>query len=140
MLVHATTIDISGWGVLLLGAPGAGKSDLALRLIGDGALLVADDQTLVEAVDGFLRASAPVTISGLIELRGVGLVRVAFKTATRLRLAVELVRVPLARMPEPRTWSLPGQAGPSLPLVALLPFEASAPAKLRHALAVVPNA
>ena len=45
MLVHATTIDIAGLGVLVMGASGSGKSDLALRLIAAGALLVADDQT-----------------------------------------------------------------------------------------------
>ena len=140
MLVHATTVDISGCGVLLLGPSGAGKSDLALRLIADGALLVSDDQTLVEIVDGFLRASAPGTISGLIEVRGVGLARAPTKVATRLKLAVELVRVAPERMPEPGTWSLPGSAGPSVPLAALMPVDASSPAKLRWALAVVPNA
>jgi serine kinase of HPr protein (carbohydrate metabolism regulator) len=140
MLVHATTVDISGCGVLLLGPSGAGKSDLALRLIADGALLVADDQTVVEVVDGFLRASAPAILSGSVEVRGVGLVPAAVKTATRLRLAVQLVDVSPERMPEPRTWSLPGHSGPCVPLIALAPFEASAPAKLRHALAVVPIA
>lgn len=140
MLIHATTVDISGWGVLLLGAPGAGKSDLALRLIADGALLVADDQTVVEMVDGYLRASAPANISGLVEARGVGLVRTPVKAATRLRLAVQLVQAAPERMPQPRTWSLPGQADPRVALVELQAFEASAPAKLRLALAVVPNA
>ena len=140
MLVHATTVDISGCGVLLMGASGAGKSDLALRLIADGALLVADDQTFVEFVDGCLRASAPGHIAGLIEVRGIGLLPAPAKAATRLRLAVQLVQVAPERMPEPQTWSLPGGAGPNLPLVRLMPFEASAPHKLRHALAIVPNA
>lgn len=140
MLIHGTTIDISGCGVLLLGPSGAGKSDLALRLIADGALLVADDQTLVEIVDGYLRASAPGIISGLIEVRGVGLLPAPVKAATRLRLAVQLVDSPPERMPEPRTWSLPGHVEPCVPLTALAPFEASALAKLRRALAVVPNA
>ncbi len=140
MLVHATTIDISGCGVLLLGSPGAGKSDLALRLIADGALLVADDQTSVEIVDGFLHASVPGNIAGLIEVRGVGVVRAPLKAATRLRLAVQLMQVVPERMPEPSTWSLPGSAEPRVPLVALMPFEASAPMKLRRALVVVPKA
>lgn len=140
MLVHATTVDISGCGVLLLGPSGAGKSDLALRLIADGALLVADDQTAIEMIDGYLRAAVPAIISGSIEVRGVGLVPAAVKTATRLRLAVQLVDVSRERMPEPGTWSLPGHPQPHVPLIALVPFEASAPAKLRCALAVVPNA
>lgn len=140
MLVHATTLDLAGCGVLLIGEPGAGKSDLALRLIADGALLVADDQTLVEIADGFLRACAPRPIVGLIEARGVGITRAPIKRATPLRLAVHLVGVTPERMPEPRTWSLPGSERPSVPLVELMPFEASAPAKLRATLAFVLNA
>ena len=79
MLVHATTLDIAGLGVLILGASGVGKSDLALRLIADGALLVADDQTLVEARGDELWATAPATIAGLIEARGVGIVPTGIK-------------------------------------------------------------
>jgi serine kinase of HPr protein (carbohydrate metabolism regulator) len=134
MLVHATTIDIAGLGLLILGASGAGKSDLALRLIADGALLVADDQTLVEARGDGLWATAPVAIAGMIEARGVGIVPAAVKQATRLALAAELGEVP-ERMPERRTWSLPGAAH-EIPLLSARPFEASAPAKLRFALAV----
>ena len=140
MLVHATTVDIAGCGVMLLGEPGAGKSDLALRLIAEGALLVSDDQTCVEPVDDGLRAFAPGTISGLIETRGVGIGRAAMKAATRLRLVVVLKAETPERMPEPSTWSLPGSALLRLPLVELSPFEASATAKLRHALVVVLNA
>lgn len=140
MLVHATTIDIASCGVLLLGEPGSGKSDLALRLIAEGAILVSDDQTDVEIVDGRLRACAPRLICGLIEMRGFGLVRTATTSATRLRLAVSLVMETPPRMPEPGTWSLPDHAHPSLPLVELSPFEASATAKLRQALAFVLNA
>lgn len=136
MLVHATTIDIAGCGVLILGASGAGKSDLAVRLIADGALLVADDQTLVEVRGGELWASAPEKIAGLVEVRGVGIVPAAIKRATRLRLAVQLSNAP-ERMPERRTWSLPG-AEPWISLIELNPFEASAPAKLRFALAGLP--
>jgi serine kinase of HPr protein (carbohydrate metabolism regulator) len=133
MLVHATTVDIAGLGVLILGDSGAGKSDLALRLIADGALLVADDQTLIDARGDELWASAPQKIAGLVEARGIGIVPAAIKTATRLRLAVQLSNAP-ERMPERRTWSLPG-AGGRIPLIELSPFEASAPAKLRLALA-----
>lgn len=134
MLVHATTVDIAGLGVLILGASGSGKSDLALRLIADGALLVADDQTAVDLRGDALRASAPEKIKGLIEARGVGIVPAAIKRATRLVLAVQLTAKP-ERMPERRTWSLPG-AAVAIPLLELDPFEASAPAKLRFALAV----
>ena len=90
MLVYATTLDLAGCGVLLLGESGAGKSDLALRLIADGALLVADDYTVVEVANDSLHASAPSPIVGLIEARGVGIVSAPVKRATILRLAVQL--------------------------------------------------
>jgi serine kinase of HPr protein (carbohydrate metabolism regulator) len=134
MLVHATTLDIAGLGVLLLGASGAGKSDLALRLIAEGALLVADDQTQVEVRRHELWAAAPAAISGLIEARSVGIVPAPLKASTQLVLAVDLGEAG-ERMPERRTWSLPGSPV-SIPLIVLNPFEASAPAKLRFALAV----
>jgi serine kinase of HPr protein (carbohydrate metabolism regulator) len=137
MLVHATTVDIAGFGVLILGVPGAGKSDLALRLIADGALLVADDQTAIEVRGGELWATAPGKIAGLIEARGVGIVSAATKRGTRLALAVQLSAAP-ERMPESRAWSLPGSAV-AIPLIELAPFEASAPAKLRFALAARPG-
>jgi HPr kinase/phosphorylase len=133
MLVHATTVDIAGLGVLILGVPGAGKSDLALRLIADGALLVGDDQTFIEVRGDELWASAPAKIAGLIEARGIGIVPAAIKRAARLALAVQLAGEP-ERMPVPRGWSLPGSAV-AIPLIELKPFEASAPAKLRFALA-----
>jgi HPr kinase/phosphorylase len=137
MLVHATTVDIAGCGVLIFGEPGAGKSDLALRLIADGALLVADDQTLVEIVDGRYRATAPATIVGLIEVRGIGIAGAPVKRATALRLAVSLVAAAPERMPESRTWSLPGSPNPGIPLIELNAFEVSAREKVRRALTAV---
>lgn len=141
MLVHATTVDIAGLGVLILGASGAGKSDLALRLIADGALLVADDQTEVASVSGGLRARSPQRTFGLIEARGVGIIRAAVKTATIVKLVVSLVETEPDRMPEPRTWSLPGEsAGGGVPLIELKAFEASAAEKVKWALVAVPIA
>ena len=139
-LVHATTVDLAGLGVLLLGPSGAGKSDLALRLIGDGALLVADDQTSITIENVALIARAPERIGGLIEARGVGIVRGPTKAWTRLALAVELSSNQIERMPEGGSWSLPGRGQPRIPLVALNPFEPSAGAKLRLALTSVPIA
>jgi serine kinase of HPr protein (carbohydrate metabolism regulator) len=137
VLVHATTLDISNRGIILLGASGAGKSDLALRLIDEGALLVADDQTWVELDGGALKARAPVPIQGLIEVRGIGILPAATKSATRLSLAVTLVQAVTDRMPEPASWSFP-DGGARIPLIELAPFEPSATAKLRVALAAVP--
>ena len=134
MLVHATTVDIAGLGVLILGPSGAGKSDLALRLIAEGALLVADDQTFVEVLERALWARAPVQIAGLIEVRGVGIGPAPTKAASRLRLAVAFSDAP-ERMPVQRSWTLPGTKA-DIPMIELNPFEVSAPAKLRFALAV----
>lgn len=137
MLVHATTLDIAGLGVLITGASGAGKSDLALRLIDEGALLVADDQTWIESDGHRLRATAPRQIAGLIEVRGVGIRAAAVKYATVLRLAVALRQGAGERMPEPASWSFP-DGGLSIPSIELEAFEPSATAKLRFALATVP--
>lgn len=71
--VHATTIAIDGAGVLLRGPSASGKSDLALRLIDDGARLVADDRTVLALRDGIVEASAPPSIRGKIEVRGLGI-------------------------------------------------------------------
>jgi serine kinase of HPr protein (carbohydrate metabolism regulator) len=140
MLVHATTVDLAGLGVLIFGEPGAGKSDLALRLIAQGALLVADDQTEVEVADGGFRAHAPRTIAGLLEARGLGIVPAPLKRATRLKLAVSLIFGAPERMPESRAWSLPGHTMPQIRLIELNAFEASAAEKVRRALGPVTTA
>jgi serine kinase of HPr protein (carbohydrate metabolism regulator) len=137
--VHATCIALrSGrrWRAALLRGPsGSGKSDLALRLIEDGARLVADDRTELVRKGKAVIASSPATIAGLIEARGIGIVKLA-----RDQL---VARAPLALLvdlasPE-RIERLPQQArerllGVDLPVLALAPFEASAGAKLRLAL------
>ncbi len=130
-LVHGACIDFAGIGVLLCGPSGGGKSDLALRMIEDGARLVADDQVELTAARGALRAAAPAALRGRLEVRGVGIVEVAWIESTTLRLAVDLVGSGLPdRLPEP---SRRDYLGIGLPCMALSPFEPSAPAKLRLA-------
>jgi HPr kinase/phosphorylase len=116
----------------LRGPSGCGKSDLALRLIDQGAYLVADDQTELHLDGAEIAMTAPATIAGQIEVRGLGIRRVASVAQAPLRLVVDLV-APQAveRMPEPQHCTLLGRA---IPLVALAPFEASATAKIRLAL------
>ena len=129
--VHASCVAVDGCGVLLLGPPGSGKSDLALRLIDGGAVLVADDRVDIRAVDGRLEASPPETLAGRIEVRGLGILAVDWRPRATLGLAVELLtdaRPP--RLPEPAERRF---AGIALPLVQLAPFEASAAAKVRLA-------
>ncbi|MBF0166404.1 MAG: HPr kinase/phosphatase C-terminal domain-containing protein [Alphaproteobacteria bacterium] len=136
-LVHATAVALDGQGVLLLGPSGSGKSDLALRLIDAGALLISDDQVELSMQGDQVVAAPPAPIAGLIEARGIGLVRLPYLARAVMVLAVELVAAPLIeRLPDPATWT---GGGVTLPLLKLDPFAASAPAKLRLALKVGPR-
>jgi len=130
--VHGTAIALGSEGILLLGPSGAGKSDLALRLIDEGGRLVADDQTELRREGDTIIMSAPAAIAGQIEVRGLGIVSVAHVAAARLHLVVDLLPSDsIERMPLPRACDF---LGCSVPVIALAPFEASAPAKLRLAL------
>jgi len=130
-LVHGTTVEIAGKGVLIRGASGSGKSDLALRLIDGGAVLVADDQTELSAKDDRLIASAPANIAGMIEIRGLGIVRLPHRAWAPLALVVELVAgAEVERLPEQNAEIFLGIA---LPVIRLAAFEASAAAKVRLA-------
>lgn len=130
--IHASSVMVDGRVVLIAGRSGSGKSDLALRLIDRGALLVADDYTRIEGRDGRLIASAPPQIAGRIEVRGVGIVELASAVEGNVALLVDLDRA-VERMPaEPLpTTALDGIAIPTLGLSA---FEASAPIKVEQAL------
>ncbi|MDP6707524.1 MAG: HPr kinase/phosphatase C-terminal domain-containing protein [Alphaproteobacteria bacterium] len=133
ILAHATCVDLDGGAVLLRGASGSGKSDLALRLIDAGAVLVADDQVRLECRDGRLFASPPAALAGLLEVRGLGIVRLPHRADAWVRLVVDLVAPgDVERLPEDEEVEI---AGVALPRVALAPFEASAMAKLRLAAA-----
>jgi HPr kinase/phosphorylase len=112
--LHATTIAIDGCGVLIAGPSGSGKSSLALRLIALGASLVADDRTIVTLTNERLIATAPDPIAGLIEARGVGLLRAPLAPATPLYLVVDLAAPAAPRLPEPQYLAILGQLLPCL--------------------------
>lgn len=131
--IHATAISIAGAGVLLTGRPGSGKSDLALRLIDRGAILIADDRVVATPAGPDLILSAPSAIAGLLEVRGVGLQRFAFIEQVAAAALFDLDTRP-ERLPAPARRTL---SGISLPLFGLLPFEASAPIKVEQAVAVL---
>jgi len=98
--LHGSAVAFAGRGVLILGGSGTGKSTLALELVGRGAALVADDRVELERRGGALIASAPAALAGLIEVRGVGIVRLPAAPEAVLTLAVDLDRAPAARMPQ----------------------------------------
>lgn len=102
--IHASAVALRGRAILILGAAGAGKSGLALALMAQGARLVADDRVVLR-VDGAgrLLASAPPAIAGLIEARGVGILRVEVVPEAEVILAVDLDRAPETRMPQSET-------------------------------------
>ena len=132
--IHATCVDVDGVGVLLRGPPGSGKSDLALRLISDGAILVADDRANVTADGGQLTVSPPPQIAGLIEVRGLGILRLDHRDKASLGLVLDLVpAADVERMSEAGTCDFLGLA---VPLWRLAPFEASAAAKVRLAVRI----
>ena len=129
--IHGTCVAVDGAGVLLCGPSGNGKSDLALRLIDGGALLVADDLTRLVRERGGLLAVAPERLAGRMEVRGLGIVALPHVRRAPLTLIVDLVAPEaIERLPEALTRS---HLGLAVPLIRLDPFEASAPAKVRLA-------
>jgi hypothetical protein len=127
-------------GVLILGESGAGKSDLALRLIANGAMLVADDRCDLFVSADVLHARVPPKLQGMIEIRGAGIVNLPHRTCARIGLAVRLVppgtisRLPeLTRYRPPDPLAVPESRWPTE--IAIVAFEASAPAKIAAAAA-----
>ncbi len=139
--VHATCVAIDGQAVLLTGPPGAGKSDLALRLIdqpGFGlggplktARLISDDQVILRKAGAGLTAAAPVSIKGLLEVRGLGPMPVPVLESAPLALVVRLERGgAFERLPETEAMSQT-YLGIAVPLIRLDALWASAPARIR---------
>ena len=104
--IHATAVLYGANGILIRGKSGAGKSSLALALIERGGKLIADDRTMISAVNGRLIATPPAPIVGKIELRGHGLVTVPHERGAVVSLVADIVAEEgLERMPEPHQLS-----------------------------------
>ncbi|MFB2595252.1 HPr kinase/phosphorylase [Paracoccus sp. p4-l81] len=110
--VHATTVAWDGRGLLILGPSGSGKSALALRLMALGARLVADDRTVLDRRGNTLWASAPDATRGLIEARGIGILRADALPSAPVVLAVDLTQPEVERLPPDRHITLHGLAIP----------------------------
>ena len=134
--IHASCVAIGGKGVLLLGASGAGKSDLALRLMDGGAKLVADDRCDLFVRRGTLQASAPAPIAGLIELRGIGIVAMPFAKQAVVAMVVRLGQNQ-ERMPKAAFYAPPSALGAvrPVPLIVVNGRHSGAKARIRAALA-----
>lgn len=122
--IHGSCVARDAAGVLIVGPSGAGKSDLALRLMVHGFILVADDQ--VEVCDG--HAQAPAPLAGLLEVRGLGIVRLPFLAAAKLHVVIALSDHS-DRLPEPER-----HPGLDLPVVHVHAGSASAPQRVALAL------
>jgi serine kinase of HPr protein (carbohydrate metabolism regulator) len=130
--LHASTVATEGRAVLITGPSGSGKSDLALRLLDRGFMLVSDDQTVVKRHGDRLLASPPPTIAGKLEVRGIGIVDIDNLTDVPIALIVELTSSDIHRLPDDsRERPI---LGIGLPIVAIDAMTASAPSKVALAL------
>lgn len=97
-VLHGVFLEVSGIGVLITGAPSAGKSELALELITRGHRLIADDALEVFAVSpDTLEGRCPSLLLDFMEVRGLGVLNVrrlfgdtAVKQKKNLKLIIHL--------------------------------------------------
>jgi serine kinase of HPr protein (carbohydrate metabolism regulator) len=133
--LRGTCIAVEGSGVLLRGPSGAGKSDLALRLIEAGGCLVADDYTDVSEVGGRLVATTPPKLHGLLEVRGIGIVRLPATPSAPLIACIDLVPIErVERMPVPEDIQI---LGVSVPRFLVCATEPSSVAKVALVVRIV---
>ena len=90
LIMHATCVDVSGSGVLIIGRPGSGKSSIAINLLALGATLVADDQCELVRKNNRFYIYKPASLPESIEIRGVGLVSVPMVNETSLDWVVNM--------------------------------------------------
>ncbi|MEO5640456.1 MAG: HPr kinase/phosphatase C-terminal domain-containing protein [Sphingomicrobium sp.] len=129
--LHASCVALDGRAVLITGISGSGKSDLSLRLLDRGFVLVSDDQTIVKKIGERLIASAPATIAGKLEIRGVGIVEMETVNDVPVALLVELTS-DVQRLPDDSRER--PVLGLRLPLVSVDAMTASAASKVALAL------
>lgn len=126
--IHGTSIALGENGLLITGESGSGKSDLALRLIDSGATLISDDQTICMKKETSIHLFSMEKIYGLIEIRGIGLMKVPYIENIKLSMIIHLVDKEIDRLPKIRKKKL---LGLNIPLIKIFSKEASAVAKIK---------
>lgn len=111
-VLHASCVAFEGRAVLILGASGSGKSSLALQLMGYGATLVADDRTELVRDGDQLIARAPAAIAGLIEARGLGILRADACEKATVCAIVTMDEIETERLPPKRCMDMLSVAVP----------------------------
>ncbi len=131
--IYASCVSWQNKGILFLGKSQMGKSDLCLRLIQDfDSVLVADDRVDLNVSHETIFASSPRNLRGLLEVRGVGILKLPYNNKCKIDLVVELVsQSDVERMPNDCFWSYEDI---KIPLLRLYAFEASTPNKIIAAL------
>ena len=137
--IQATAIHINHHGVLLTGGAGCGKSDLALRMIHNGAELVADGDVslLASGMEGkqTLMATASAMTAGQMHIHGIGMVRMPFENSAPIRCCVHLsASWHIQKYPE---WRTENFLGVNIPVIELNAFEVSTPIKIKTALDII---
>ena len=99
--IHASAVLVGYRGILIRGPSGAGKSQLALRLLQSPGFsqLIGDDRLHVEALHGRLLIRPADALRGLFEIRGVGIIRMAFEPVAVASLVVDLGVSEAERLP-----------------------------------------
>lgn len=137
--LHVSCVAIGEHAVLIEGRSGSGKSDLALRLIDRGAVLVSDDYTILVRSARNLIATPPATIAGKMEVRGLGILDMPHRDRVPVALLVQLLDEVDRMPPEPQRRRI---AGVDIAVVAIRGHDASSPIKvelaLKRAIAAVP--
>jgi len=108
-IIHASCVACGPAAVLIIGPSGSGKSALALDLMALGAILVADDRTVVTRTEHGLLASCPDTILGRIEAWGVGILVAKTQPSALLRVVIDLSKQEDQRLPPVRHTVILGQ-------------------------------
>ncbi|MFA6268045.1 MAG: HPr kinase/phosphatase C-terminal domain-containing protein [Pseudolabrys sp.] len=125
--IHASAVLVGATAVLIRGASGAGKSQLAFALIEAGrqgllpfARLVADDRAVVEALNGRLLVRPAAPLAGLIEIRGLGIRRLPHEPVAVVGLVIDLGAADGERLPAPESGET-AVSGVVLPRLAVAP-------------------